>query len=57
MDDKSLPSWNKIVIWMAWSPYPDNYREFRWWIDDLRIYNRALSESEIKAVYASTLKN
>ena len=40
-----------------WQWYKLSTNFFKWEIDEIRIYNRALSESEIKIFYGSTLKN
>ena len=40
--------WKSNHVWAEWY--------FKWTIDEVRIYNRALSEEEIKNVYGSTLK-
>jgi prepilin-type N-terminal cleavage/methylation domain-containing protein len=37
--------------------YSTWYSRYKWFIDEAYFYNRALSESEIKNVYGSTLKN
>ncbi len=47
-------SWTKISF-LNW--YTPNWNQkLNWTIDEVRIYNRALSEKEIKAVYESTVK-
>jgi len=38
--------------WVIWLWKIDNY--FKWTIDEVRIYNRALSDSEIKTLYQAT---
>jgi hypothetical protein len=49
--DKAL--WNsswKIYLWQRWN----NTNYFNWLIDEVRVYNRALSDSEILALYSTT---
>ena len=61
-----LDEWNfdKINLWTIletelttyWWVWWWRHWYFNWTIDEVRIYNRALSEEEIKNVYGSTLK-
>jgi len=48
-NDVSLNKSQSFLIWQMW------YVSFlNWTIDELRVYNRALSDSEIKALYSAT---
>lgn len=50
-----FPFWNKTNAWIsigrAWS---QNWEYLSWILDEIRIYNRALSESEVLELYNST---
>jgi prepilin-type N-terminal cleavage/methylation domain-containing protein len=47
-------SWNQVIfIWWAWLDL--NYW-FNWTIDEVRFYNRALSDQEIKEIYNTYIK-
>jgi len=53
-DKASLNQSQYLVVWGMIPGYSPTY--IKWTIDELRIYNRALSEKEIKNIYGSTLK-
>jgi hypothetical protein len=40
-------------LWIWWNAKNWNHR-FNWIIDDVRIYNRALTDSEIQVLYNAT---
>ena len=54
-------NWNFVsdmnsILQTPWSVFISNNwsQKFHWIIDDIRIYNRALSENEVQALYSST---
>ena len=50
-------TWTNNSIWRIWrrnnnsNPYP-----FKWMVDEVRVYNRALSQDEVQFLYKSNLK-
>lgn len=48
---------NKSQYIVVWAMNTSWLKPINWVFDEVRIYNRALSEAEIKSVYGSTLKN
>ncbi len=45
------PSWSNLFIW---ADYDYNRYYLNWSIDEIRVYNRALSDNEISALYRTT---
>jgi hypothetical protein len=66
---RSYVNWTMVLTWTAkiwfmnsispiviWKRNTAIYQPFHWYIDEVRIYNRTLSDSEISSLYNATNK-